>query len=253
MWEQLLLLSSSSWLCIFSWKEKKEKRKQNSGPSLKQQWRQGMDVSSAERRRHTHIGGGGVRAFIHRSGEKILKSGVLSSSPLAFKVIASYIFQNAVALNLKGFHCEKEATSLDWMGLVCRNIWRATVNHLPKLFSFDIISFSLLFWPSYANFSRSFHRRVDTNFSNRKWSVSAALLTNWKRLKFEERQWSKEEEGNCNTSWDTAHKLRVMILFSNYRRDCAISNNKHWIGKRSGSELTTLTPGFITGHFGSSR
>jgi hypothetical protein len=72
-----------------------------------------MDVSSAERRRHTHIGGGGVRAFIQRSGEKILKSGVLSSSPLAFKVIASYIFQNAVALNLKGFHGEKEATSLD--------------------------------------------------------------------------------------------------------------------------------------------
>jgi hypothetical protein len=60
-------------------------------------------------------------------------------------VIASYIFQNAVALNLKGFHGEKEATSLDWMGLVCRNIWRATVNHLPKLFSFDIISFFFSF------------------------------------------------------------------------------------------------------------
>lgn len=213
MREQLLWLRSSSWLCIFSWKAKKEKRKQNSSGSLKQQWRQGMDVSSAERRRHTHRRrrGGGFRACIHHSGKKYWK---VESSPLAFKVIASYIFQNAVALNLKGFHGEKEGTSLDWMGLVCRNTWRATMNHLPKLFSFDIIFFSLFFWPSYANFSRSFHRRVDTNFSNRKRSVSAGLLTNWKRLKFEERQWSKEEEGNCNTSWDT-HKLRVMILFSN--------------------------------------
>lgn len=79
MWEQLLLLRSSSWLCIFSWKEKKEKRKQNSGPSLKQQWRQGMDVSSAERRRHTHIGGGGS---VHLSTAREKKYWKVESSPL---------------------------------------------------------------------------------------------------------------------------------------------------------------------------
>lgn len=79
MWEQLLLLSSSSWLCIFSWKEKKEKRKQNSGPSLKQQWRQGMDVSSAERRRHTHIGEGGS---VHLSSAREKKYWKVESSPL---------------------------------------------------------------------------------------------------------------------------------------------------------------------------
>lgn len=79
MWEQLLLLRSSSWLCIFSWKEKKEKRKQNSGPSLKQQWRQGMDVSSAERRRHTHIGVGGS---VHLSSAREKKYWKVESSPL---------------------------------------------------------------------------------------------------------------------------------------------------------------------------